>query len=84
MEGRATGRSLSVVHQVETHDVTGDVQAMFQRMLTGWAMDALSLRRRGLDRPCRRTCAGVAQAIPGRHQTMRRLESEVLSRRDVR
>ena len=65
-----------MVHQVETSAMTSDVQIMFQRMLTGWAMDALALRRRGLDRPGRRTCAGLAQPIPGRHQAMRRLEAE--------
>ena len=38
-----------MVHQVEMPAVC-DVHAMFQRMLTGWAMDTLALRRRGLDR----------------------------------
>ena len=39
------------------HDVM--VRAMFQRVLAAWAIDALSLRRRGLDRPGSR---GAAQA----------------------
>ena len=65
-----------MVHQVETPAVC-DVHAMFQRMLTGWAMDTLALRRRGLDRPCRRTCAGAAQPLPGR----RDLTPEPASRR---
>ncbi len=38
-------------------------RAMFQRVLAAWAVDALSLRRRGLDRPCSRDGAGFA---PGR------------------
>lgn len=29
-----------------------DARAMFQRYLTGWAMDALHLRKLGLDTPC--------------------------------
>jgi hypothetical protein len=37
---------------------------MFQRVITGWAMDALALRRRGLDKPCSRNGAGLA--LPGR------------------
>jgi hypothetical protein len=37
---------------------------MYRRVLAGWAMDALSLRRRGLDRPCSRD--GLAPVGPGR------------------
>jgi hypothetical protein len=33
------------------------VRAMFQRVLAAWAVDALSLRRRGLDRPGSRGAA---------------------------
>ena len=40
------------------------MQEMFQRVLTGWAMDALSLRRRGLDRPSSREGAGLALIRP--------------------
>ena len=40
------------------------VQEMFQRVITGWAMDALALRRRGLDRPTARD--GAVLALPGR------------------
>jgi hypothetical protein len=29
-----------------------EARDMFQRYLTGWAMDALSLRKQGLDTPC--------------------------------
>lgn len=44
---------------------------MFARVLRSWAMDALSLRRRGLDRPSFRRgawgCAGtIAPATRGR------------------
>lgn len=37
-------------------------QAMFQRMVMHWAVDALSLRKRGLDRPSHRqgTSLGLA------------------------
>ena len=50
---------------IDEHQRKADpVQAMFQRVITGWAMDALSLRRRGLDRPCTRDGAGLA--LPGR------------------
>jgi hypothetical protein len=40
-------------------------QSMFQRVVTGWAMDALSLRRRGLDRPSSRSGRGLG-IVPGR------------------
>lgn len=40
------------------------VHAMYRRVLAGWAMDALSLRRRGLDRPSSRD--GLAPVGPGR------------------
>ncbi len=47
------------------------VQEMFQRVLTSWAMDALSLRRRGLDRPSSRECAGLALSRPERDDDSR-------------
>ena len=51
---------------VHEHDrkAADPMQLMFQRVITGWAMDALSLRRRGLDKPCTRDGAGLA--LPGR------------------
>ena len=30
---------------------------LYQRVVTGWALDALALRKRGLDRPCKRGSA---------------------------
>ena len=45
-------------------EMSESVQEMFQKVLTGWAMDALSLRRRGLDRPSSRECAGLALTRP--------------------
>ena len=36
------------------------MNTMFQRVLQAWAVDALALRRRGLDRPCSRDGAGTA------------------------
>jgi hypothetical protein len=76
--GRATGRSLSVVHnQPHRREASQAVQEMFQRVLTGWAMDALSLRRRGLDRPTSRECAGLALARPGPADDSRRVYAPV-------
>jgi hypothetical protein len=40
------------------------VQAMFQRVLASWASDALSLQRRGLDRPGARG-SGEGAVTPG-------------------
>ena len=37
---------------------------LYQRVVTGWALDALSLRRRGLDRPCVRGI-GPGPVAPG-------------------
>jgi hypothetical protein len=37
---------------------------MFDRVLRGWAMDVLSLRRHGLDRPGYRTARDAAPAAP--------------------
>ncbi|HVU62546.1 MAG TPA: hypothetical protein VHC70_01120 [Phycisphaerales bacterium] len=36
------------------HEAHMNARAMFQRVLSGWAMDVLALRRRGWDRPCMR------------------------------
>jgi len=42
-------------HAAEQRPALSDpVRAMYRRVITGWAMDALSLRRNGLDRPCER------------------------------
>jgi hypothetical protein len=48
---------------------------MFQRVITGWAMDALALRRSGLDRPCVRTGSGL-WVSPGRMRVVREHEPE--------
>jgi hypothetical protein len=41
------------------------VRRMYQRVLSGWARDALSLRRAGLDRPCPRPGPpGMSRAEP--------------------
>lgn len=45
-------------------DAVMDAKRMFQRMLSGWAMDVLELRRTGMDRPSFRG---------GRLETARRL-----------
>lgn len=37
---------------------------MFERILTGWAMDVLSLQRRGLDVPGARAASGRPAAPP--------------------
>jgi hypothetical protein len=37
---------------------------MYQRVLAAWAMDLLSLRRAGLDRPGRRTVGSRGAALP--------------------
>ena len=38
-------------------DAVREARAIYQRVLAGWAMDVLELRRGGLDRPSLR-CAG--------------------------
>lgn len=43
-------------------DPTATARRMFERVLTGWAMDVLSLRRRGLDRPGYRLGCGMPPA----------------------
>lgn len=53
-----------VHNQSQRREANDAVQEMFQRVLTGWAMDALSLRRRGLDRPSSREGAGLALIRP--------------------
>jgi hypothetical protein len=40
-------------------------QSMFHRVVTGWAMDTLALRRQGLDRPSAREGHGPG-LTPGR------------------
>src|SRR5436305_15192458 len=52
-----------VVHAVRQHD--DHTRALFRRYLSGWAMDLLELRRRGLDRPCMRDGAGAGPVSPG-------------------
>jgi hypothetical protein len=44
-------------------------QSMFHRVVTGWAMDTLALRRQGLDRPSARG-AKAAGITPGRVDRM--------------
>lgn len=39
-------------------DPCAAARRMFERVLTGWAMDVLALRRRGLDLPGYRTAEG--------------------------
>lgn len=39
-------------------------QAMFRRVLTGWAMDLLALRRSGLDRPGPRSGSAMRALAP--------------------
>lgn len=39
---------------LESQQQVMNAKAMFQRVLTGWATDVLSLRKRGWDRPCLR------------------------------
>ncbi len=45
-------------------DPCAAARRMFERVLTGWAMDVLSLRRRGLDRPGYRLARGTPPATP--------------------
>jgi hypothetical protein len=42
------------------------IQRMYNRYLQQWALDALSLRRRGLDRPGLRRAIDAGPARPGR------------------
>jgi hypothetical protein len=59
-----------VIHAAAQLRTSGDpVHAMFHRVLAGWAMDALTLRRSGLDRPCSRV--NLAPVRPGRDQAVR-------------
>lgn len=60
---------------VDQHDKDAiePMQEMFQRVLTGWAMDALSLRRQGLDRPTSREGAGLALTRPADPRELGRL-----------
>lgn len=39
------------VYSFEAERAVFEARAMFQRVLTGWAMDVLALRREGLDTP---------------------------------
>lgn len=54
-----TGRT----HSAEAEQLA---RVMFERVLAGWAMDVLALRRRGLDSPSSRTGSGrpVAPQCP--------------------
>ena len=60
-----------VHHQPHRREATDAVHEMFQKVLTGWAMDALALRRRGLDRPSSREGAGLALTRPERAEDSR-------------
>lgn len=40
-------------------DVLEDARSMYRRVLSGWAIDAARLRRRGLDQPSRRSGNGL-------------------------
>jgi hypothetical protein len=53
-----------VPHADQERSPQEKAQQMFQRVITGWAMDALSLRRRGLDRPGQRQGTGACTAPP--------------------
>jgi hypothetical protein len=53
-----------------------EAQFMFQRVVTGWAMDALALRRAGLDRPSVRRGRSLG-LIPGRTDAPRGLGTGV-------
>jgi hypothetical protein len=54
-----------VIHAIRQSD--DRTRAMFRRYLSGWTMDLLELRRRGLDRPCQRQGSGepAAPFVPG-------------------
>jgi hypothetical protein len=69
-----------MIHAAVGSERTGrdEVRAMFQRVLAAWAVDALSLRRRGLDRPCSRDRGG---ATPGGWRGSDRLAIEAADRR---
>lgn len=43
-----------------------EARRLFQRVLSRWALDALHLRRLGLDRPCFRASAAGTPAAPVR------------------
>lgn len=53
-------------------DVLEDARSMYRRVLSGWAIDAARLRRRGLDRPSRR--AGNGLGLPRSGGSTRRME----------
>jgi hypothetical protein len=42
-----------------------NARSMFTKVLSGWAVDVLALRKRGWDRPCLRLCGTSAGAHPG-------------------
>ncbi|MFG0326748.1 MAG: hypothetical protein ACF8SC_05720 [Phycisphaerales bacterium JB037] len=50
----------------EMSPAEAEARRLFQRVLSRWAMDALHLRRLGLDRPCFRPTPAGALAIPAR------------------
>lgn len=45
--------------------IEDQARAMYRRVLSGWAMDALTLRRKGLDRPCARKGSRRHALMPG-------------------
>lgn len=49
---------------LRTVDPCAEARVMFERVLAAWAMDVLSLRRRGLDRPGHRPAASLRLAAP--------------------
>lgn len=48
-----------------TPSLEPEIRQMYQRFLASWAMDTLSLRSAGLDRPCPRGANVLAPAGPG-------------------
>jgi hypothetical protein len=50
---------LAMMTQTETSLSPAECRAMFQQTLTRWAMDVLTLRRLGLDRPSFRSIDAV-------------------------
>jgi hypothetical protein len=65
LEGCVTSLEQTVEH-ADQHATGPEARAqlMFQRVITGWAMDALALRRRGLDRPGPRQGNSLGAAPP--------------------
>jgi hypothetical protein len=62
-------RKEPVVQRTEASMAEAEARRLFQRVLAGWAMDVLALRRAGLDRPTWRPCiprypVGSRQDLP--------------------